>query len=345
MSKKLELVLSLLVIALVIAASILSVKFLLKFLSFAELSRSEWAFELTEIKKLNELGYYGINTTIGIIDTGINLEHNDLAGVKITAWKDFVFEHTKPYDDNGHGTHIAGILAAKGKIKGIAPEAKFIIVKALRGDGTGNDSTIAEAIRFCIDPNKDGDLSDGADVICLSLGGRKIPALGTESEKACKEVIEHGVFVVAAAGNDYPNRDVATPGTVELVISVGAIDSQKEIADFSSKGNNPFFGPFARDYPNEKPELVAPGVEILSTWSWGYASASGTSQAAPFVAGSIALLLDAYPEYQQNSSLTISYFKRILADTAEELNDQTEPHDDRYGYGLVQVWDAYSALG
>jgi serine protease AprX len=348
MSRKLDIIVSAVIIALVIIAIILSAKLLLKYLTPSlELARSDWAFECTEITKMNVLGYFGANVTIAIIDTGINIQHPDLKNINIIAWHDFINSRNEPYDDNGHGTHIAGILGANDKIKGIAPYAKFIIVKALKGDGSGNDNIIASAIQFCIDPNDDCNLTDGADVICLSLGGKDIPKLSSASEIACQEAIDRGIFVVAAAGNNPKDIDVATPGTVKLAISVGAIDSNKEIAEFSSDGRNPVSGPFKRSYPNEKPELVAPGVAILSTWSTGYAYCSGTSQSAPFVAGGIALLLDSLPQYQHeytNNSTTISYFKKVLADSAEKLDEQAIPHDNRYGYGLVKVWSAYNML-
>lgn len=341
--RKFDIILSVVIVVLVVIALVLSVKILLKYLFPAyELTRSDWAFECTEIVQMNAAGYFGVNVTIGIIDTGINTNHPDLSSINISAWKDFINYRNEPYDDNGHGTHIAGILAANGKITGIIPYAKLIVVKALKNDGTSNDTTVAKAVEFCMDPNCDGDLTDGADVICLSLGGKKIPALGSASERACQNATSKGTFVVAAAGNDYPNRDVATPGTVELVFSVGAIDENKKIAVFSSKGWNVF-----RTAPNEKPELVAPGVHILSTWQTGYAYCDGTSQSAPFVAGSIALILDALPHYQHeftNSSAAISYFKRVLADSAEKLDAQDTPHDTRYGYGLVQVWSTYNII-
>jgi serine protease AprX len=346
MNKKLDIILSVILVVLIIIALVLCTELLLKYILkpyFYEVTRSEWAFSYTQVTALNKLGYLGKNVTIGIIDTGISLEHPDLSSINVIAWYDFINNREEPYDDNGHGTHIAGILAANGKLKGIAPSAKLIIAKALRGDGTGEDEVIASAIRFCMDPNSDDNFTDAADIICLSLGGRKIPALGTKSENACKEAVGRGIFVVAAAGNDYPNRDVATPGTVELVISVGAIDKTKTIASFSSKGWNIF-----RDHPNEKPELVAPGVSIVSTWSPDYYTlCSGTSQAAPFVAGAIALVLDAYPQYQQeytNNSTKVVKLKLLLASTAEKLDNQAEPHDNRYGYGLVNALGLYKAL-
>jgi serine protease AprX len=333
-----KIVISSILIIIIIISSIFGVRILLKYFTTYSFD-SEWAFEITRINELRELGFSGSNVTVGIVDTGIDINHPDLSSVTVTYWHDYINNQSMPYDDNGHGTHTAGIIAGKGRMNGVSPDVKLIVAKALRGDGTGDDDVVADAINFCVDPNNDGDFSDGSDVICLSLGGKKLPVLGTESEKACKNAVNRGVFVVAAAGNDYPNRDVSAPGTVEYVISVGAVDENKNIASFSSKGWNVF-----RDDPDKKPELVAPGVNILSTWKDGeYAYCSGTSQAAPFVAGTVALFLDAYPQYRHNSS-AVHLFKNVFMDTAEKCGEQNTPHDDRYGYGLVQAYDAYVAL-
>lgn len=312
-----------------------------------QIERSEWAFEITQIKDLNDEGYYGEGVVIGIVDSGIDPEHPDLDHINITAWKDYVNDSPSPYDDNGHGTHIAGIIAAQGKIDGVAPKVKMVVVKAISSSGSGTDSDVADGIRFCVD--------NGADVICLSLGGRaRFLNLGDETANACEYAIDQGVFVVAAAGNDGENDDgdVASPATVDDVIAVGAIDEDKVIASFSSKGDNDGILPIPwddRKDPDKKPELVAPGVEIVSTWiDKEYRIGSGTSQATAFVAGGIVLLLDANPEYQGGgaggSANTITQFKNVFMNTAEKCSGQNTPHDDHYGYGLIKVEDAEKAL-
>lgn len=323
------------------------------------ISRSEWAFSLTQINELNAKNLTGNNVTIAIVDTGIELSHQDLSHLaERVVWKDFINGKNTPYDDNGHGTHIAGIIYANGKIKGIAWNVKLIVAKALDKNGRGNDNTVAKAIRWTTDPNGDGNNSDGADVITLSLGGDKTPLdLGDDTVSACKEAISEGIFVVAAAGNEGPNNsDVSSPSHAELVISVGAIDENKKIANFSSRGDNDGLLPNVpnppdndRKDPNKKPELVAPGVNIFSTWKDNsYATAGGTSQSTAFVSGIIALILEAYPKYQHESNDgedTIKEFKDAFMKTAEKCPGQKSPHDDRYGYGLIKGKKLLDRLG
>jgi serine protease AprX len=314
-----------------------------------QIERTEWAFEITQIKDLNNEGYDGEGVIIGIVDSGIDLAHPDLDHINVTAWVDYVNEEPEPYDDHGHGTHIAGIIAAQGDIDGIAPKVDMVVVKAISSGGSGSDSDVARGIDFCVD--------HGADVICLSLGGRARKFnIGDETANACEDAIAQGVFVVAAAGNDGDDpkdKDVESPATVEKVIAVGAVDENKVIASFSSIGDNDGFTPFPfddRKDPDKKPELVAPGVDIVSTWlNKKYAEASGTSQSTAFVAGCIVLLLNANPEYQREgssggSSDTVNQVKNVFMNTAEELFGQDTPHDDYYGYGLINVKDADNAL-
>jgi subtilisin family serine protease len=221
----------------------------------------------------------------------------------------------------------------------------MVVVKAISSSGSGSDTNVAQGIDFCV--------QQGADVICLSLGGRaRRFNIGDETAQACEEAINQGVFVVAAAGNDgeeSSDRDVDTPAIVELVIAVGAIDENKHIAPFSSIGDNDGVSrlPFDdRQDPNKKPEIVAPGVEITSTYLGAkYAKADGTSQSTAFAAGCIALLLNAHPEYQREgagggSSNAVLKLKNILMDSAEKCPGQDTPHDNYYGYGLIRASDA-----
>lgn len=315
------------------------------------IKRTEWAFDDTQISDLNDDDYFGESVTVGIVDSGIDITHPDLDHINITAWADYVNNKPDPYDDNGHGTHIAGIIAAKGTIDGVAPEVKMVVVKAISSSGSGSDGDVAEGIDFCI--------NNGADVICLSLGGRaRFLNLGSATAAACDDAIAEGVFIVAAAGNDggEDDGDVSSPANVEGVIAVGAVDEDGKIAPFSSIGDNDGEIPGYQIWdltetedPNKKPELMAPGVGIVSTWpDEEYAYANGTSQATAFVAGGMVLLLDANPEYQGGgsggSSDTIDQVKDVLMDTALEYISQTTPHDDKYGYGLIQVKTADGRL-
>ena len=314
--------------------------------------RTEWAFEITQIKDMNNQDYFGESVIIGIVDSGIDTSHPDLDHINIHAWADFVDEEPEPYDDNGHGTHIAGIITAKGEIRGAAPEVSLVVAKAIDADGSGSDSVVAEGIRFSID--------NGADVICLSLGGTaRFLNLGDDTAAACNQAIDMGIFVVAAAGNDGEDDDgdVASPAVVQGVIAVGAIGENKNIASFSSIGNNEgevpgyqFWDLTEPEDPNKKPELVAPGVDITSTHlEKGYAKASGTSQATAFVSGALVLLLDANPDYQREGLLggdsdVIYQIKNHLMSTALESPGQESPHDPYYGYGLIQIADTDKLL-
>ena len=317
---------------------------------FDESERSEWAYEKTQIKAMNDAGYKGKGVTIGIVDTGVNLDHPDLRSMNVVAWIDYVNDNPEPYDDGGHGTHVAGIMAADGEMSGAAPDADYVVAKALSGDGDGDDGTVADAIDWCVD--------QGADVICLSLGGPAIlPRLGEESGLAARDAINQGVVVVSAAGNDEedPNdgSDVQRPANVDQVIAVGAVDEDLKIARFSESGDNDGITPLPfddRQDPDKKPEVVAPGVEIRST-SLGdtYAIMSGTSQATPFVASGIALVLEANPQYKRDGSSggnsnAVETIKEAVMRGAYATQWQDTPHDDRYGYGLFRAAETSANL-
>jgi serine protease AprX len=322
---------------------------------------NEWAINSTQIDKLHQLGFYGTNVTIGIIDTGLNIEHQDFDQDSFLSWNDTINQKDNYYDDDDHGTHIAGILVGKGsvngalsgiKIEGIASKSKYIIVKSINKNqplfSGGNDSTISLAIDYCIDKD--------VDIILLSMGPSPHNCNFNEKSKTTESItkaINKGIFIVTPSGDDgqKDDGDVCFPGTLKNIISVGAISDRNSILSFSSKGHQ-----YPDNlHPNKKPELVAPGDEIMSIRINGaYGKISGTSQASAYVAGIIALLLDAYPDFKHNglkneNESTIILFKEIFAKTAKKIgnliNDEEElSHDDLYGYGLIQAYDAYKEL-
>ncbi len=252
---------------------------------------------------ISDTGYTGKNITVAIIDTGIS-PHMDLIYPKsrIAGFKDFVNNESRMYDDNGHGTHCAGILAgsgyaSKGKYKGIAPEANILSIKVLDENGNGNTSDILSTVQWIID-NKE---VYKTRIINFSLG-----AIAQSREKrdplvkAANRAIENNFIVVAAVGNSGPLRNtILSPATSRHVISVGALDDKRTpelnddvIAEFSSRG--PTFDRI------KKPDLIAPGVNIMSlsnTNLTGYTNLSGTSMSAPMVSGAAALLLNENPNY------------------------------------------------
>jgi subtilisin family serine protease len=260
----------------------------------------------------------GYGVSIAVIDTGIDYMHPDLGGgfgpgFKVVGGYDFYNGDADPMDDNGHGTHVAGTIAANGVIKGVAPNATLYAYKILGADGSGSMSGIVSAIDAALDPNGDGSTADHVDVISMSLGGQ-----GSSDDPACMAVqkaVDAGVVVVVAAGNEGPAmRTVASPGLSSYAITVGAVDASGNLASFSSRG------------PTEdmlmKPEVSAPGVAIYSTVPTsgashtsptGYMNMSGTSMATPHVSGSAALLIQLHPSWTpaQVKSALVTYANQI----------------------------------
>lgn len=254
----------------------------------------------------------GIN--ISILDTGIDYNHPDLAN-NYRGGYDLVNNDADPMDDNGHGTHCAGIVAAVDNdigVIGTAPEVYLYAVKVLGSSGSGHISDVVAGIQWSVDNN--------IDIISMSFGsGSGSMAL----EKACENAYNAGLLLVAAAGND-GNRggsgdNVDYPARYDSVIAVAAIDSNNKRASFSSTG--------------PAVELAAPGVEINSTdRGGGHTIKSGTSMACPHVTGTAALVWKAYPEY---ANIQV---RERLRRTAHDLGNPGR--DTWYGYGLVDAEEA-----
>ena len=297
-----------------------------------------------ELIQTNIKGLDGTGVRVCIVDSGIDTTHQDLSGMNLVAWRDFVNNQEQPYDDQGHGTSMAGILVADGWMEGVAPKVELVVAKALSGNGTGDDGVVADAIDWCVDQN--------VQIISLSLGGA--PGLipfsifgGRDSSDAADDAIDQGIVVIAAAGNDGgpdDDGDVAHPSSERLVISVGGHTEDGSHWSGSSIGDNngnliPLILP--RQDPHKKPEVVAPaeGVPVINndgTWS----IVDGTSAATVYVTGAIALLLEAVPSLAANessgSSATVVQIKQALMDTSRPQPSQ-DGHDDNYGYGMLQI--------
>jgi len=301
----------------------------------------------TEMIQLDEVSLNGEGVAVCIVDSGIDLTHPDLSDLSLSGWRDFISTSTEPYDDNGHGTSMAGILVADGWIKGVAPNVELYVAKALDGaNGVGSDETVAQAIDWCVEQN--------VNIISLSLGGAPgilpfNPFSGRDSGDAANDAIEQGIVVVAAAGNDGgsdDDGDVAHPSSEQLVISVGGVTLSESHWSGSSIGDNdgslfPLILP--RQDPNKKPEIVAPAesVPVINNQnSWSIVD--GTSAATVFVTGAIALLLESSPELSSNSeqanSGTVTQIKQLILNSVKAQEGQ-DGHDDNYGYGLLQIND------
>jgi len=258
----------------------------------------------------------GDGIKVAILDTGIDWNHPDLAD-SYKGGHDFVNDDTDPMDDNGHGTHCAGIVAAEDNdagVIGVAPKAYLYAVKVLDSSGSGYEDDVAAGIQWCID--------NGIQIISMSLGSDSDLPLVKEK---CDAAYNAGLLLVAAAGNDgwskFIRDTVDYPARYSSVIAVGATDSSD---------NRAVWGFFSASSTGPDLELMAPGDEINSTyWDDTYETLSGTSMACPMVAGTAALVWKAFPDY------TNVEVRERLQSTAEDLGDPGR--DDEFGYGLVDA--------
>ncbi|QZY55144.1 S8 family peptidase [Crassaminicella profunda] len=284
---------------------------------------------------VHDVGYTGKGVGIAVLDTGV-YPHDDLVKPtnRIIAFKDIVNNKSYPYDDDGHGTHVAGIAAGSGyankKYMGIAPEANIIGVKVLDETGSGSTSDILAGLQWVID-NKD---KYNIKIVNMSLGA---PAEKSYREdplaKGAAEAARQGLTVITAAGNSGPNpRTITSPGISPSVITVGAVDDNRTtsyeddfIANFSSRG--PTTGGVS------KPNIVAPGVDIMSLSNKGhssYVSHSGTSMATPMVSGTAALL------YQKEPNISPAEVQSKLTGTAINIGDSIYAE----GAGILNIGGA-----
>ena len=313
---------------------------------------SEWAYEDTGIRDLNSIGLTGAGVRVCVVDTGIDTSHPDLSGVNLVAFRDFIHDtEGVPHDNDAthsHGTMMSGILAAQGTFTGAAPGIELIVAAALGSDGSsGTENVVADAIEWCW-------LEKQAHIISLSLGGKPdfVTELGTSTEQAVIDALDNGVFVVAAAGNhggagqDYP--DVSVPANVDDVIAVGAVHHNRTLWSESSAGATTLADGSTRTAPDQKPEVVAPGVMIHSTFvstdlgaTWS--RSDGTSDATVFVTGALALILERHRDHPalqpaaEGDRAPIDLVKQALAASCDASPLMQNEHHLRYGYGVLNA--------
>lgn len=326
----------------------------------------ERAGKLLHLETAFAAGYTGKGVTAAIIDTGIGATPG-ITAERVLAFRDFVNLHQIPYDDSGHGTHVAGILAgdtrlACGNFRGVAPECNIVVLKALNEKGDGEIAGVLAALKWVLEQGKEY----GIKVLNLSFGA-------AEKEKKAdymrliamvEEVWRNGICVVTAAGNRGPGRGTVTvPGSSRLVITVGAAESGKSYYPYSGRG------PTAECIL--KPDLVAPAAGIISLQPMGWepggrifslagerrkrnaglldyeewkkilesresgrkaaspflAVKSGTSMATPMVTGSICLLL------QKEPGLSPKEIKKRLWQSCVDLGLPPE----QQGHGMLDL--------
>lgn len=246
--------------------------------------------QLVHAHNVYRKGVTGKGVCAVILDTGAYL-HKDLRK-QIRGFKDFTTDKRECYDDNGHGTHVAGIFCANGSLQGVAPGARVIVLKVLDRNGNGNTKRVLEALDW-VEKNK---AIYQIRILNFSVGF--LPGADDEDQKLILDKLERlwddNVVVVAAAGNNGPREGTVTvPGISRKIITVGASDD-------TGQGRNMPHGYSGRG-PTEccivKPEITAPGTNILSLDHRGnyYVKKSGTSMATPVVCGALALALQKKP--------------------------------------------------
>lgn len=274
----------------------------------------------------------GTGVKVAVVDTGVDLQHPDLAA-NIGAGIDIVNGDGTAQDDNGHGTHVAGIIAAVDNsegVIGVANTAVIMPVKVLDRNGSGYTSDVYAGVDWAV--------ANGAQVINLSLGG---PSPTTTGETSINNAVAAGVVVCAAAGNDGdgdPNNEdpPSYPGAYDAAIAVASTDPDDSVSSFSTSG------PWV--------DLAAPGRDIYSTY-WHrrkggtstYATLSGTSMATPHVAGAAALVIaggDASLDLDGDGKLSVAEVRAALEDHAEDHGPCGR--DNGYGNGLLDAERAVS---
>lgn len=275
-------------------------------------------------------GYFGEGVGIAVMDTGIT-GHPDFDR-RIAVFRDYIGYQKNMYDDNGHGVHVAGIIGGSGrmsggKYSGIAPACHFIALKILDRKGNGNTASVVEGVRWLVEHQEEYRIR----IINISVG--MVMSARNEDQIQLLEAVDyawdHGIVVVAAAGNNGPGQgSVTIPGISRKIITVGCFDDNG--AAMSGQG-------LKADYSGQgptsacimKPELVEPGTNIVScanTRSY-YAKKSGTSMAAPIVTGAIGLLLSKYPAF------TPKDVKLRLYERAVDLGLPVR----KQGWGMVDI--------
>jgi len=280
---------------------------------------------LIEAVSIWEKGYQGEDVVVAVIDTGCQTDHSDLQDRVIGGYNftdDYGGDPNVFLDNNGHGTHVCGTIAASKDghgVVGVAPKAKLLVLKVLSGAGEGTVDSIRQAIEYATTWR--GCNGETVRVISMSLGG---PEDDPDLHKAIQKAVERNIMVVCAAGNegdgDGETSEYSYPGAYQEVVEVGSVNLRKHLSSFSNT--------------NDEIDLLAPGEKIISTYPTNqYAVLSGTSMATPHVSGAIALLIQQY-ETENNQPIT-----------EPELFELLIKHTVSLGYSRLEEGNGLLKLG
>jgi serine protease len=279
----------------------------------------QWFLDLAGVKQA-WTRTKGAGVVVAVLDTGVNLQHPDLQANLLPGY-DFIDSDTEPMDRAGHGTHVAGLVAANGQVSGVAPEAKILPVRVLEGTSGGSAFTVAEGILWAANllpalPNP-----NPAQVINLSLGSNNYSEIIAD---AIAQVQARGIIVVAASGNS--SGPVAYPAALTGVIAVTSLAGPKFAYQpwYTNKGFGLWVTAYGGDTTQDQDGDKIPDG-ILSTDLTGYGLRMGTSMASPQVAGLVALAL--------SSGTSKTIVKEAIAGTSTDLGIMG--FDSDFGYGLA----------
>ncbi len=310
----------------------------------------EWNVDRVNAPKVWAQGFTGQGVTVGVVDTGIDVNHPALKAVYRGTKEDGTMDHnynffdaTKgrkdAYDDNMHGTHVSGTIAGHANgdapATGVAPGAKLIGSKILSASGSGTLQGVMKGLEWMLAPTdsngQNADPSKAPDIISNSWGTNN--GKDQSFRKLLQAFLAAGITPVFAAGNSGPRAgSVGTPGSNPEVISVAATDKADKVASFSSRGPSPIKD--EKTGSDRKPDISAPGHQITSTVpGGGYKTISGTSMATPAVSGVIALLLS------KHKDLTNDEIVKAINTTARDID--APGYDYNAGNGII---DAEAAL-
>lgn len=289
-------------------------------------------FEQIHIEEAKKQGLTGKGVCVAILDTGIGFHQNfGWKQGRVLAFYDTINGKTYPYDDNSHGSHVAGIIGANGYNLagfpiGIAPNCFFVIVKVLDQNGNGKVSNMIKGLQW-VRENKE---RFGISIVNISIG---TPVKGKNDEGSAvvlevEKTWDCGLIVIVAAGNNGPSKkSITIPGISRKVITVGSCDEELFMGEDSKKryysGRGPTIGCV------KKPDIVAPGANIASCspFQTGYTVKSGTSMSTPVVSGGVALLMEKYP------FLSNRQVKQLLWERSDDLGLPWQ----KQGYGKLNL--------
>lgn len=301
----------------------------------------EWNIAVVKGPDLWARGYTGQGTVIASLDTGVDGQHPDVAAQfrgGANSWYDPHGEHEVPADQDGHGTHAISLAVGRaggGSVIGMAPDARWIAAKLFNDAGLSRESLLHRSLQWVLDPDGDVSTDDAPDIVMLSWAVADVNVCSQVLLAELEALRVSGVAVVLSAGNSGPGPlSSVSPANNPNRLSVGSVDRQLTVSRFSSRGPSACDGGIF-------PAVVAPGEQVVAAdRSFGgmplYATVTGTSFAAPHVAGALALLKSAVP------AVPLPVIESALKTTSVTLRTEGEPSDAQPG--LIDTLAAYRVI-